>query len=300
MSGLIFIFICLTTGKLLSRYHDPIAIIRVLNLVLIRIALPAVIIDKIHSVHFSSDAILPILTPWILFIFIAGIVYLFKFWFKFSSVTTGCLILLCGTSNTSFVGIPLVNAWVGSTGIETAVIIDQSNLVLLFTVGIILANFYSGKEVNFKKIGLGLITYPPIIALIIAVLSRPFPFYEFIQYTLSTFGELLTPLAMLSIGCSLRLPKERGLIKLISLGLVIKLILAPTVIAIFIYLIFSGSSQTAISVSLMQAGMAPMVIAVMIASDKNLNPELASYLTGFGIPMSFITVAAWYYISLLL
>ena len=67
-----------------------------------------------------------------------------------SPITTGCLILLCGTSNTSFVGFPLVHALLGEEALNTAIIVDQSNLIVLFTLGILVANLYSGKSVCRK------------------------------------------------------------------------------------------------------------------------------------------------------
>lgn len=293
MNGLIFIFICLAIGKILSHITNPQELIRSLNLLVVRVALPALILDKIHTINLTGDAFFPLITPWIGFFLAVATIYLIKLFIPISKVTTGCLILLCGTSNTSFVGFPLVQALLGPEALNTAIIIDQSNLIVLFTCGVLVANLYSGKSVDFKQMIIRILIYPPVLALIFGVLLRPFPYPEAIQYSLETLGSLLTPLTMLSIGCSLSLPRDKSMIKLISIGLSIKLILMPFVISMLALYVFTSISPLTASVSIMQVGMAPMVMAVIIAADKNLNPELAGFLTSIGIPLSFITAVTW-------
>ncbi len=297
MSGLIFIIICLGVGKLLSRLTNPQELIRTLNLLVVRVALPALILDKIHNIHLEGDAFFPILSPWIAFIVAVGAIYAIRFFIPFSKVTTGCLILICGTSNTSFVGFPLLQAILGHDALNVAIIVDQSNLILLFTMGILVANLYSGTSVNFKQIFLRLLIYPPVVALILGVLLRPIEYPEAIQYALSAFGSLLTPLTMLSIGCSLSLPRDKSMIKMISIGLIVKLIIMPLSIAIPALFIFDHilSPMTAM-VTILEIGMAPMVMSVIIAADKNLDPELANFLTSIGIPVSFVTIVLWHLI----
>lgn len=293
MSGLIFIFICITIGKILSKITNPKELTRSLNLLVVRVALPALILDKIHTIDLAGDAFFPILTPWVGFAVTVAAIYAIKLFIPISKVTTGCLILLCGTSNTSFVGFPLVKALLGEQALSTAIIVDQSNLIVLFTCGILVANLYSGKSVNFKQMIIRILIYPPVVALIVGILLRPFPYPEALQYALSTFGSMLTPLTMLSIGCSLTLPRDKSMIKLISIGLTIKLILMPLVISLLALFVFTNLSPLTAAVSIMQVGMAPMVMAVIIAADKNLNPELANFLTSLGIPIAFITAIAW-------
>lgn len=297
MSGLIFIIICLGVGKLLSRLTNPQELIRTLNLLVVRVALPALILDKIHTIHLEGDAFFPTLSPWIAFIVAVGAIYAIRFFIPFSKVTTGCLILICGTSNTSFVGFPLLQAILGHDALNVAIIVDQSNLILLFTMGILVANLYSGTSVNFKQIFLRLLIYPPVVALILGVLLRPIEYPEAIQYALSSFGSLLTPLTMLSIGCSLSLPRDKSMVKMISIGLLVKLIIMPLSVAIPALFIFDHilSPMTSM-VTILEIGMAPMVMSVIIAADKNLDPELANFLTSIGIPVSFVTIVLWHLI----
>ena len=49
-------------------------------------------------------------------------------------------------------------------------------------------------------------------------------------------------------------------------------------------------------VSIMEAAMAPMITASILASTYGLKPKLSSMMIGFGIPLSFITLAFWFWI----
>lgn len=88
----------------------------------------------------------------------------------------------------------------------------------------------------------------------------------------------------------LRLPKDE--IKPLSTALVIKLLIAP-IIAIIICKVFDWSGEIA-TVSIMEAGMAPMITAGVMASMAGIAPRLVSAILGYGIVISFITTYILY------
>jgi predicted permease len=51
-----------------------------------------------------------------------------------------------------------------------------------------------------------------------------------------------------------------------------------------------------LDVSVMEAAMAPMITGSIIAITHDLEPKLASLLVGIGIPLSFFTLAIWYFV----
>jgi hypothetical protein len=57
-----------------------------------------------------------------------------------------------------------------------------------------------------------------------------------------------------------------------------------------------GENQLEITVSIMESAMAPMITASILASNYGLKPKLSSMMIGVGIPLSFISLAFWYYI----
>ena len=298
MNGIILIITCLIAGKILTRSITcKSEFIYSLNRVAIMIALPALILDKVHSQAFSTDALFPLLSPWLLFAITIALVYLVKLFIPMSRITTGTLILLAGTANTSFVGIPLIQAMMGTEAyLGIALWVDQSNFILLFTLGVIIADFYSGSRTSMTRNIRRLLTYPPIIALICAFLLKPFTYPIFISYTLEMLGSLITPLTMISVGASLSLPKNRRVLTYLSVGLSIKLIILPLAMLAILMFVYSSPNIYINQIVLMQAGMAPMVIAAIIAVEKGLDGELASIMTAIGIPISFITIPFFYYL----
>jgi predicted permease len=46
----------------------------------------------------------------------------------------------------------------------------------------------------------------------------------------------------------------------------------------------------------METAMAPMITGAILASTYGLKPKLSSMMIGFGIPISFVTLAFWYFI----
>ncbi len=296
MNGILLILTCLIAGKVLTHnitYKS--AFINSLNRVAINIALPALILDKVHSQNFSLEALFPLLSPWILFIVAAIFVYIFRFFIPFSRTTTGALILLTGTANTSFVGIPLIQAMMGTEEhLGIALWVDQSNFIMLFTLGIIVADFYTGKRTSLRSSLKRLLSYPPIIALILAFLLKPIQYPTYITFTLESLGQLITPLTMISVGAGLAIPSNRSLMGQISIGLVIKLILIPFTMLGILSFIYHSPNPYINQIVLMQAGMAPMVVATIVAIEKGLDAELATLLTAIGIPLSFISVPLFY------
>jgi predicted permease len=49
-------------------------------------------------------------------------------------------------------------------------------------------------------------------------------------------------------------------------------------------------------VTIFEAAMAPMITAGIIAVDHDLDPPLVSLLLGVGIPLSFLTLAGWWWL----
>jgi predicted permease len=106
---------------------------------------------------------------------------------------------------------------------------------------------------------------------------------------------LMTPLAMLSVGLQLRFDKKSQHWKFLRLGLFYKLIFTPALIYFLYVVVFDQHSQM-IQVSIMEAAMAPMITASILASAHGLKPRLSSMMIGFGIPLSFITLVFWCFV----
>jgi malate permease and related proteins len=49
-----------------------------------------------------------------------------------------------------------------------------------------------------------------------------------------------------------------------------------------------------LSVTVFEAAMGPMIGASIVAMDHELDPPLVTMMVGIGIPLSFLTVPAWW------
>lgn len=105
----------------------------------------------------------------------------------------------------------------------------------------------------------------------------------------------MTPLAMLSIGLQLRFESKSKHWKFLGIGLLYKLIITPALIYL-LYIVILNQNSKMIQVSVMEAAMAPMITASILAATHGLKPRLCSMMVGFGIPVSFLTLFFWYLI----
>ena len=129
--------------------------------------------------------------------------------------------------------------------------------------------------------------FPPFITLMISLFLSDVSFIPLIENLLQMLSETIIPFALIAVGLQLqfKLPKEE--IKPFAVSLFIKLIIAP-LIAIVICYTFSWNDLTA-KVSIMEAGMAPMITAAAMASMVGLAPRLSNAIVGYGILFSFAT-----------
>jgi predicted permease len=121
-----------------------------------------------------------------------------------------------------------------------------------------------------------------------------FDFHEWIQFILQKVGSGVTPLALVSVGLQLRFESRSQHWRFLGLGLLYKLILTPALIYV-LYVLILNQNARAMEVAIMESAMAPMITASILATTHGLKPRLSSMMIGFGIPISFITLAFWYF-----
>lgn len=299
MTSIILLFLCLFIG-IGIRYIKafPRNTHTTLNQFIIYISLPAMALHYLPKINFSWDLLFPVAVPWIAF---AGAFLLFAGLgklFGWSRSLIGCLILTGGLGNTSFVGIPVIEALYGQEGLKTLIMVDlPGTFVALSTVGILVATIYSRGENNFGLIFRKIFTFPPFIVFLIGIglnlLNVQFPDYlDEVFYKLSA---TITPIALVSVGFQLKIKERSKHWPFLFLGLSYQLIVLPAFIYL-LYIVFLGQKGTAIEVCVMEAAMAPMITASIISSSYGLKPRLSNMMIGVGIPVSFLTLALWYFI----
>jgi predicted permease len=264
-----------------------------LNHFVIYLSLPALVFVYMVDLEIDSRFILPIASAWGLFALSALLLLLLSRYFQWSRSLTGALLMTVPFGNTSFLGIPLIKAFFGEIGIPYAIVYDQlGSFLILSTAGIVILSFYSTQQATLSKILHRIFTFPAFVTLILALLidsqTPPAWLMTLLHYLAST----LTPAALIAIGLHLKLRLEPDKIIPLGAGLFIKLILAPLVVlGIFLSLdLHSLSAQ----VSTLEAGMGPMISSAMLAMMAGLERRFIASLLGYGIVISFVTLALWY------
>jgi len=263
-----------------------------LNLFVIYVSLPAMVLYQIPSMHISAEMALPVAMPWLMVAASAAAVYALSRALGWDRKVTGTMLLLIPLGNTSFLGIPMIRGFLGERFISYAIIYDQFGTFLaLSTYGAyVLAAYGEGARPELRTLMRKIITFPPFIALAVALSTRGLAYPPALVASLKTIAASLVPVVMVAIGFQFRLTVDRHHMAPLGAGLVMKLVLAP-LLALGICLAI-GAGGDAAMVSVFEAGMPPMVTAGALAIMGGLAGELAASLVGFGIILSFASLPA--------
>ncbi len=295
MANIILLAVCLLAGFGLKRTgRFPVATPPVLNSFIIHVSLPALAILHIHNLKLDTSLVLTASMAWLLF----GCSWvLFGFagkLFKLDRKTTGALIVVAGLGNTSFVGLPMIEAYFGKEYLGIGIIADQlGSFMVLSTLGIFVATYYSSGTSSPRQMARKVLMFPPFQALMLALALRAIPFPNWTTTILEKLGSTLTPLALFSVGFQLQIGGMKAIAKPLLAGLSYKLLLGPALIYL-LYCVLLGANGTVIQVTIFEAAMAPMITAGIIAIDHDLRPQLVGMLVGIGIPFSFATLHIWH------
>lgn len=297
MDSLVLLVCCLGLGLLFrgSKAFPDKAYLS-LNSFIIYAALPALVLEKIPAIPFSTSMLMPVLMPWLLFIVAIAFFAWLGHLLGWSRKTIGCLTLSCGLGNTSFVGIPVMQMIWGEAGVQIAILADQpGSFAVLATLGIITASYYAAGKSTPKEILLRVFRFPPFLAFLFALLlkSAGWTMPELFSYTLHSLGQMVVPLALVSVGMQLKPGWPGKQLNLLAWGLGYKLVIAPAIIFL-VYIGLMGNHSLMSYGSVMEAAMGPMITAGIIAANFGLKPELVGRILGFGIPFSFLTLPFWY------
>ena len=269
-----------------------------LNTLIIYAALPALILQKIPAIPFSTNVLMPVLMPWLTFGLAIPFFIMAGRHFSWDRQTTGCLLITCGFGNTSFVGIPILQMLWGEKGVQIAIMADQpGSFAALSTIGIIIASYFSTGKSSAGELASRVFRFPPFLAFLLALALNYSQWQPpaFADYTLGRLGDMVVPLALLSVGMQLNPSVSGKDWSKLGWGLGFKLIVAPAIIFI-LYILIIGNHSVLSQGSVMEAGMGPMITAAIIATNFGLRPELVGRLVGFGIPLSFLTLPVWYWL----
>lgn len=296
MSAYFVIISLIVVGRLLASMFPPTAP-EVLNRVVIMLCLPALIFIHVPTLE-ASTALLPlVIVPWALLGVSIAMVLLLARWLEIRREAVAVLLLLLPLGNTSFLGFPLVEALLGEDQVRYAVVYDQfgSFLIVCTHALFVLAWFGSGQRPSVADMGKRIVTFPPFIALVGALLLGNAWFPDWLMDLAHNFADMLLPLVTLAIGMSLRLRLIHEYRRPLFIGLASKLVILPAV-ALGLILLLDTRPDIA-RVALLEAAMPPMITAAALLSAARLAPPLASALVAWGVLISAVTVPLWHFAS---
>ncbi|MDX1639575.1 MAG: AEC family transporter [Balneolaceae bacterium] len=297
MVNILLVIVCLLLGLLLQMVKEfPANAAQTLNQFVIYISLPALALIYIPRIEIDLSLLYPILTSWLVLFLAMLVIPLLGKVFDWDRKTVGCLIMTAGFGNTSFVGFPVIEALYGTDALKYALLVDQpGSFVAITTMGTVIASVYSSGATRKRVIARKILLFPPFITFIVALFLNVADVQAeaVVLGVLEPLGATITPLALISVGLQLHVNMgEKRLLPLVF-GLGYKLILAPLTLYLLYVVLFNGSGMV-ITVSIMEAAMAPMVLGSIIAASHGLNPRLATLMVGIGVPVSFGTLALWF------
>lgn len=294
MSALLLLGVCMLLGALTVRLKPEASDwVPGLNGWVLNIAFPALVLELIPKLHLEPGLWFPVMAMWGTALGAVAVMVLLGRVFGWSRGVVGCLALVAGFGNTSFTGIPLIEALRGKDHLGAAVLADQAGSFLaLSTIGVFAAAWFSGTATSVGAVLLRVARFPPFIAMLIgfavgAVGGWP----PLVDELLHRIGTTLSPLALFAVGLQFKPSDIRANLLPMASGLSWKMLAAPL-------LVFGtgralGVSGIPFEVGVLQAATAPMISAGILAQQSGLAPKLANTVVGVGILLSLASVPLW-------
>jgi malate permease and related proteins len=265
-----------------------------LDAVVIRFSLPALILAVLPQVDLDSTLVVPVVAAWGTTIVLATLVWVLTAPLHLDPRVRATMLLVVPLGNTSFLGFPAVEALLGPSHLPAAVVYDQLGTFLaLVTFGTVVAGrFGAGPSPTLRSVLRRVVMFPPFVALVVAVVAMvagglPGPVAEVAE----VLGATVTPLAMLAVGARIRFGGGAWRPGLLTLGLGLRMVLAPALVLSAAHAVDGAGIvwETAV----LEAAMPPMVIAGVMAADADLDAELAARLVGVGVLLAMVTLPLW-------
>jgi malate permease and related proteins len=269
-----------------------------LNLIVLYVCLPAAVLRYAPRLHLEPALIGVAVVPWLLLAATVIAVTLCARWFRFRDDERAVLLLTVALGNTSFLGYPLTHALIGEHALPYAVIYDQFGaFLILSTFGLWVLARYGGsvpgasRRPGARDMMLRVLKFPPIWALVAGFTVMPAEPPHWVAGALQRLSDALLPLAILTIGLSVKLALPRDELKPLAVGLVLKLAVMPALALLLVPLL--GLHGDMARTTVLESAMPSMVTAGALAIAHNLAPRLAAAMVGYGLLLSLFTLPLW-------
>jgi hypothetical protein len=243
-----------------------------LNTLLIWVALPALVFNTVQPARADAQmAIIPLL-GWAIALVGIGVAWLLARAFKLQGPAAGAFILVAAFGNTAYIGYPVASALLGDAGLVRAIFCDLfGNTAAIITVGALIAGHYGEHDVKVNPLR-ELVTFPPFIALVIALLLRSVTVPAVVSSWLGALGKLVIPMIMVSVGLSLKPKAMREHLGKLSAIAGVKLVLMPLVALALGSLLLKDEASLRILV--LETGVPTMMLTLVFGMKYRLDVDL--------------------------
>ena len=206
--------------------------------------------------------------------------------------------LLQGLFRSNFVifGLPITESLFGSEKVGVAAILIAIIVPLFNMLSVLALETFRGGKLNFKKIFIGIIKNPLIIASCLGVLTLllKIKIPTAIEKTISDVSKIATPLSLILLGASFKFDNIKKYLKQTTIAVIGKTILIPCII-LPICIMF-GYRDVELS-TLMIIFAAPTAISSFtMAKQMDSDSDLAGQIVVFTSAFCVITVFMWIFI----
>ncbi|WP_239987416.1 AEC family transporter [Sphingosinithalassobacter portus] len=190
--------------------------------------------------------------------------------------------LAAGYSNTAYLGIPLLGGLLGTLGVAAAMLASMLTVFLLFAISVALVEFDihrgAGIGKTLGRVGIGVIRNPLVFAPVAGLiwnalgLGMPAPAKTF----LTMLGASTTPVALVTIGVFLAIPRPKAPAMPVAVTTVLKLLVQPAVTAAMLLILPLSREWAAAALLLaaMPTGTGPFMAAQLYERDVALTARV--------------------------
>jgi len=279
---------------------EPASIVKWFNNFIVYLAMPALILLKVPALELSAEMIIPAGVAWAWLLLGSIIVITLSRLLSWPRATEGAMLLLVTMGNASFLGYPMVLAFFDDGVLAYAIFFDQlGGFLILSTFGLIVVSIYtptaSGEagRVELHQIVKRVFSFPPFIALLLAVFVPLDDVIVWANDALIVLGELLMPAALFVLGVQFQpklLPEHKVPL---ALAIALKMVAAPLIALLILAMI--GSTGDVRTATVFESAMPSMMTPGLMAIHAGIAPRFVATLLGYSTVFAFLSLplVAW-------
>ena len=279
---------------------EPVQTRKVLTSLVYYLLLPALVLSVLWKVELGNTTVLIALSAAFAVTVGMGLSALSCYFCKTPRAVTGAVILAAAFPNSTYLGLPVLEAAFGPWGRGVAIQYDLFACTpLLFTLGIMISAHYGNARPAASGMLRELLRIPAVWAALVAVLLNllEIPGNTVFDGLLGLLERGVVPLMLFSLGLSLEWNRAqwRTLPSVVPVVL-LRLLVIPAITVVFASAIgLSGEWKAAV---VLESAMPSMVLGIVFCDRYNLDVSLYAAAVTISTALSLLTLPLWYELML--